>query len=67
MFPEIEKLFASSSYSKKEIAKKMGMTYNTLCLKLRGIYPFTLDESFLLKSLLKSSLPLEELFRRKVA
>ncbi|MBR2871825.1 MAG: hypothetical protein IKB98_10735 [Clostridia bacterium] len=67
MFPELEKIFASSSFTKKEIAEKMGMTYNTFCLKLRNSYSFTLDECFKLKKLLNSDLPLEKLFELKLA
>lgn len=62
VYTEIEKLFAVSDVSKFEAANLLGMTYNTFLLKLKGKYKFTLDESFGLKRILKTDLPLEKLF-----
>lgn len=50
--------------SKRDIADRLGITYNTLLLKLSGKATFTLDEAMLLKEILKSDLSIEELFSR---
>lgn len=63
MYREIEFLLMSSGLSKKDLATKLGMTYNTLLLKLRGVSKFTLDEAVLMKELLKTDLPIEKLFK----
>ena len=51
-----------SKKSKKEIASELGMTYNTLLLKLRGKNDFTLDEAVKLKEILNTPKSIEELF-----
>lgn len=63
MYPELEQLIVVSSLTKADIAEKIGMTYNTFLLKLKGKYPFTLDEAFLLKEVLKTDLSFEKLFK----
>lgn len=62
MFRNIELEIFKSGLSKKEIAAELGMTYNTFLLKLSGKAYFTLDEAMKLKVILKSDLPIEELF-----
>lgn len=62
MFRNIEIIIFQKNLSKREIAKKLGMTYNTLLLKLSGKATFTLDEALKLKEILESSLSIEELF-----
>lgn len=67
MFRNIELEIFKSGLSKKEIAAELGMTYNTFLLKLSGKAYFTLDEAMKLKVILKSDLPIEELFDKNVA
>lgn len=62
MFRNIEIIIFQKGLSKREIAQKLGMTYNTLLLKLSGKATFTLDEALKLKEILESSLSIEELF-----
>lgn len=62
MFRNIEIIIFQKGLSKREIAQKLGMTYNTLLLKLSGKATFTLDEALKLKEILGSSLSIEELF-----
>lgn len=45
-----------------DVAPLMGISIGTLSLKLNGKYPITLNEAKLFKSIVKSTLPLEELF-----
>ena len=62
MYEEIEMIIFKKKLSKSDIAKKIGMTYNTFLLKLRGKNKFTLDEAIKLKNALDSDKPIEELF-----
>lgn len=67
MFKNIELEIFKSGLSKKKIAVKLGMTYNTFLLKLNGKAYFTLDEAMKLKMVLNSNLSIEELFDRNAA
>ena len=62
MFDNIEQLIFNKKLKKREIAEKMGITYNTLLLKLKGEYPFTLDEALKLKEILETDMEIEILF-----
>lgn len=62
MYKEIEFIIFSQKLSKADIAAKLGMTYNTFLLKLKGKYKFSLDEAVNLKSVLKTEIPIEVLF-----
>lgn len=46
----------------EDVAEKMDITISTLSLKLNGKYPITLNEAKLFKTIVKTDLPLEELF-----
>ena len=48
--------------TKRELADRIGMRYDTLCSKMRGKTPFCGGEAVLIKRTLESSYPLEELF-----
>ena len=67
MFNKIEMEIFVKHLSKKKIAEALGITYNTLLLKLSGKATFTLDEAMKLKEVLQSDLPIEELFERNDA
>ena len=67
MFKKIEELIYQKHLTKKEVAQKMGMKYNTFLLKLKGEYPFTFDEALLLKKVLETDLPIETLFEKSAA
>lgn len=62
MFDNIEQLIFNKKLKKREIAEKMGIRYNTLLLKLKGEYPFTLDEALKLKEILETDMEIEILF-----
>lgn len=65
MYPIIEQIIFAKKMSKKQIAESLSMTYNTFLLKLKGEATFTLDEAINLKSILKTSHTIEELFDTK--
>lgn len=48
--------------TKRELADRIGMKYDTLCSKMRGKTDFRGGEAVLIKRTLGSSYPLEELF-----
>lgn len=63
-YPLLEAQMLLSSCDRKSLAEALHVHYNTLCRKLRGEMPFTLDEALLIKAFLQTDLPLEELFER---
>lgn len=62
MYKEIEFIIFTKALSKADIATKLGMTYNTFLLKLKGKYKFSLDEAVNLKKVLGTDVPIETLF-----
>lgn len=64
MFKNIEQIIFTKQIPKKEIAHKLGISYNTFLLKLKGNYPFTLDEALRVKEVLQTELSVEELFSK---
>lgn len=65
MYRKLEGLLIENNISKQYLAKLLGITYNTLLLKMNGKSRFTLDESFKIKDILNTTLTLEELFQIK--
>ena len=63
MFKNIERIIFEKGLKKRDIAEALGMAYNTLLLKLKGEYYFTLDEAIKLKEILETDLSVEELFK----
>lgn len=64
MYQKINDIIYQKKISKKDIAKKLGVTYNTLILKLNGKYKFTFDEALILKEILDVTTSIEELFEK---
>ncbi len=64
MYKQIEAGLILSGISKKELAQKLGIAYNTLLIKLKGESPFTLDEAFKIRDCLNKSMPIDEMFKR---
>ena len=52
--------------TKKELADRIGMKYETLCSKMRGKTDFRGGEALLIKRVLESNYRLEELFSADV-
>ncbi|WP_312644801.1 XRE family transcriptional regulator [Hydrogenoanaerobacterium sp.] len=62
MYRQIEAHLVLSGKTKREVADALGISYNTLLLKLKGASCFTLDEAVKLQTLLKAPESIEELF-----
>lgn len=64
MYKRIEAQMVLFGISKKELAYKLGIGYNTLLAKMRGERDFTLKEAWEIKRLLKLQDPIEILFKQ---
>jgi DNA-binding XRE family transcriptional regulator len=62
MYKRVEAQIILSGISKKELAKNIGISYNTLNSKLNGKSAFSLNEAAQIKRLLKAEEPIETLF-----
>lgn len=62
MYPEVRAEMARKKISLDTIANGLGCTISTASLKLNGKAPITLKEAIKIKSIIKSDLPIEELF-----
>lgn len=62
MYKRIEAQIILSGVSRKELAQALGMSYNTLNLKLSGKRDFSLAEAVEVKRLLNAQDPVEMLF-----
>ena len=65
MFETLDIAIYASKISKKELAKTVGIAYNTFLLKLAGKFKFTLDEAFKLRKALGYNGTIEELFNQQ--
>lgn len=63
MYPEVRAELARRKISLDTIANGLECTVSTASLKLNGKSPITLKEAIKIKSIIKSDLPLEELFK----
>lgn len=64
MYRIIEAHLVLSGTTKREIAESLGVSYNTLLLKLKGSTSFTLDEAVRLRDLLQIPESVEAIFER---
>lgn len=64
MYKRIEKQIVLAGISKRELAIKIGMCYNTLNIKLSGKGSFSLDDAIKIKEVLEEYEPIEMLFLR---
>lgn len=67
MYPNVEAEKARTKTTLAIIAgdPRIGCTVSTISLKLSGKAPLTFKEAVAIKDILKSDLPLEELFREE--
>lgn len=63
MYPEIRAEMARNKISLDTIANSLECTVSTASLKLNGKAPITLKEAIIIKRVIKSDLPIEELFK----
>jgi DNA-binding XRE family transcriptional regulator len=64
MYKRVEAQIVLSGVSKKQLAQNIGISYNSLNLKLNGRRAFSLDEATEIKRLLNAEEPIETLFDR---
>ena len=64
MYKRVEAGMVLTGVDKKELARVIGVSYNTLLQKLRGDSDFTLNEALKIKEAINSSDPIELLFER---
>lgn len=62
MYKRIESQMVLIGMSKKDMAKKLKIGYNTLLLKLKGTSKFTFDEAVAIKEILNTEDSVEKLF-----
>lgn len=67
MYRKLEAMIVLAGMTKKDLSQKSGIKYNTLLSKLRGETAFTLDETLILKKVLNSQDPIEDLFEKNIA
>ncbi len=65
MYPEVRADMARKNITLAMIAEdpRVDCTVSTVSLKLQGKAPLTLNEAKAIKAILKSTLPIEELFK----
>lgn len=63
MYREVSAEMRRKKLTGADMAEGLGITQGTFSQKLNGNYPFTFREAVKVKEILKSELPLEELFK----
>lgn len=63
MFPNIRGEMAKNNVIQMDIATALNKSVTTVSRMLSGEAPISLDEAKIIKSVIKSELPLEELFK----
>lgn len=67
MYPNLNAELSRRNLTVEKLALLMGMTYNTLRLKLKGERRLTFAEALLIKQTLNVNIPLEVLFSTEIA
>ena len=67
MYRRVEAQMILSGFSKKTLAEKIGMRYNTLFLKMNGTSKFTLDEALKIREVINATESVEVLFDNSVS
>lgn len=62
MFPNLNAEMARQGWTRKDLANKTGIRYQTLNEKLNGKRPFTFPETVKIKNALSTELTLEQIF-----
>lgn len=62
MFPNLNAERARKGVTLEDLAKVLNIRTATMCEKLNGKYPITLDEAIKIKSYLEVDMPLDKLF-----
>lgn len=62
MYKRVYAEMALHGWTKKDLAKRINMSYSTFLDKMSGRTSFTFDECIMIKQVLESDLPLDDLF-----
>lgn len=62
MYPNLNAEMSRRNITRGMLAKELGVTLSTLCLKLNGKYKLTLPECKQIKAFLNVNISLDELF-----
>jgi DNA-binding helix-turn-helix protein len=62
MYPNLNAELARQGWTRKDLANKTGIRYQTLNEKLNGKRPFTFPETVKIKKALSTNLSLEQIF-----
>ena len=65
-YPNLKFLISEKGCSQKQIAEGIGIHPRTFCEKLKGQYPFTLDEAIKIKEIFFPGVSMDELYGTKV-
>ena len=63
LYPNLRAEMARQGLTIDKLATMLGISAASLSQKLRGLFPFTLNEAKKIKALLNVDIPLEELFK----
>ena len=66
MFPNLNGEMAKRNVTIADLAETIDKSPNTVKLKLRGAYDFTLDEAFKIQQRLGVNMPIDQLFSKEV-
>lgn len=66
MFPNVKAELSRRGITLTDLARVLGCTVSTVCMKLNGKTPLTLAEAKTIKKYIGVDLPLEELFEEAV-
>lgn len=64
VYPNLDKMLKEKNLSKKNLAEKVNIRYQTFIVKCNGKNEFTFDEILNIKKALDTNMSLEQLFER---
>jgi len=65
MYPNLRAEMARNKITQGDLSEALGWASSTTSLKINGKTPITLDEAKIIKALVKTDLPIEELFEEE--
>lgn len=66
MYPNVKAEMARKNIILEDLAKELGRTVGTVCNKLNGEQPLLFSEAKVIKKVLHTDMPLEELFEEAI-
>ena len=65
MYPNLRAEMARNKITQGDLSEALGWAPSTASLKVNGKAPITLDEAKVIKAIVKTNLPIEELFEEE--